>query len=142
SIRHQGTSTNPVLLLIADRDDFLDYFDPDSTPVRILLALRTDYIYALNRWKSSLSSLGQNNLELRALRGAAAFDAVFKPGELRCHYCAEVTEENKADTGLPPIIDQETARRIVRLVAEKGQDGPIDELDAFPPILSLLCLEP
>ena len=55
-------------------------------PVRVILALRDDYVYALNRWKRHLPALGQNNFELRALRGPAAFDAVFKPGELRCKY--------------------------------------------------------
>ena len=43
------------------------------------------------------------HFELRALRGPDALNAVFKPGELRCHYRDEVREENKADTGLQPI---------------------------------------
>ena len=51
--------------------------DTDSTPVRVVLALRDDYVYALNRWKRVLPALGQNNFELGALRGPAAFDAVF-----------------------------------------------------------------
>ena len=65
----------------------------------------------------------------------------FQAGELRCHYRGEISEENKIDTGLPPIVTQEIAERIVRFVAKKSQDVPIGEIDADPPILSLLCRE-
>ena len=107
----QGAIPEPISQLIAEHDDFLDHFDPDSTPVRIVLALRDDYVYALNRWKRHLPALGQNNFELRALRGPAAFDAVFKPGELRCKYRrAKSTKRTELDTGLPPIVNEETAR--------------------------------
>ena len=137
----QCSIPDPIVRLIAEHDDFLDHFDSDSTPVRVLLALRDDYVYALNRWKRSLPSLGQNTFELRPLSGAAALDAVFEPGALRCRYRGEVSEENKADTGLPPIVTKETAERIVRFVAKKGDHVPIDEIEAVPPILSLLCRE-
>ena len=56
---------------------------PDSQPVRVILSLRDDYVYALNRWRQHLPALGENNFELRPLRGLAAFDAIFKPGETR-----------------------------------------------------------
>ena len=116
-----------------------------STPTRrlfaVILALRDDYVYALNRWKRHLPALGQNNFELRALRGPAAFDAVFKPGELRCKYRGDISEQNKVDTGLPPIASEDTAERIVRFVARKGEDVPLEEIEAVPPILSLLCRE-
>ena len=137
----QGAVPEPIGRLIGEHDSFSDHFDPDSVPVRVILALRSDYVYALNRWRRHLPALGQNNFELRALRGPAAFDAVFKPGELRCHYRGEVSEENKAETGLPPIISEETAQRIVRFVAQKGEEVPIEEIEAVPPILSLLCRE-
>jgi len=137
----QGMIPAPISELIAKHDGFLDQFDTDSTPVRVVLALRDDYVYALNRWKRVLPALGQNNFELGALRGPAAFDAVFKPGELRCHYRDEVREENEVETGLPAIVTPETAKRIVRFVAKKGEDTPIEEIEAVPPILSLLCRE-
>jgi hypothetical protein len=137
----QSSIPDPIVRLIEEHEDFLDYFDTDSTPVRVLLALRDDYVYALNRWKRSLPSLGQNNFELSALRGLAALDAVFEPGALRCRYRGEVRQENKADTGLPPIVARETAQRIVRFVAKKGDEVPIEEIEAVPPILSLLCRE-
>jgi tetratricopeptide (TPR) repeat protein len=127
--------------LIAKEDTVLDYFDPDSQPVRLILSLRDDYVYALNRWRQHLPALGENNFELRPLRGLAAFDAVFKPGELRCHYRGEVSAANKMETGLPPIVGEETARRIVRFSSKQSEEIPIEEIEAVPPILSLLCRE-
>ena len=41
-----------------------------------------------------------------ALRGRAAFDVIFKPGKLRCHYRRVVSEEIRADIGLLPIISE------------------------------------
>jgi hypothetical protein len=75
------------------------------------------------------------------LYAAAMLSTRFQAGELRCHYRGEISEENKIDTGLPPIVTQEIAERIVRFVAKKSQDVPIGEIDADPPILSLLCRE-
>jgi tetratricopeptide (TPR) repeat protein len=127
--------------LIAKEDTFLDYFDPDSQPVRVILSLRDDYVYALNRWRQHLPALGENNFELRPLRGFAAFEAIFKPGALRCHYRGEVSAANKVETGLPPIMSEETARRIVHFSSKKGEEIPMEEIEAVPPILSLLCRE-
>ena len=42
-------------------------------------------------------------------------------------------------TGRPPIIPEDVATRIVRAAAGAEQDVPIEEIDAVPPILSLLC---
>jgi len=141
AILAQGAIPPPVEALLDEGETFLQYFHIDLPPLPVLLSLRQDYVFALNRWRSHLPQLGQNHLELHALRGPAAFHAVFKPGELRCHYRGEVSEETKADTGLPPIVTQETAQRIVRFVAQKGEDVPIEEIEAVPPILSLLCRE-
>ncbi len=126
----QGAFPPPISQLMAEHDNISDHFDTDSAPVRILLALRDDFVYALNRWRRHLSALGQNSYELRSLRGTAAFDAVYKPGALRC-----------ANSNLPPIVDEETARRIIRFVAKKEADIPIEDIEAVPPILSLLCRE-
>jgi len=127
--------------LISKEDTFLDHFDPDSQPVRLILSLRDDYVYALNRWRQHLPALGENNFELRPLRGLAAFEAIFKPGALRCHYRGEVSAANKVETGLPPIVSEETARRIVRFSSRKAEEIPMEEIEAVPPILSLLCRE-
>jgi tetratricopeptide (TPR) repeat protein len=137
----QGFIPEPIARIINEHEKFLDYFDPDSIPIRVTLALRDDYLYALNRWRRHLPSLGQNSFELRPLRGPGALDAVFKPGELRCHYRSEVSEATKCETNLPPIINLEAAQRIVRFIAKKEKEVPIEEIEAVPPILSLLCHE-
>ena len=105
----QRVIPQPISRLILEHNNFLDHFDPDSIPVRVVLALRDDYVYALNRWRRHLPTLSQNNFELRALRGSAAFEAVYKPGTLRCHYQGKVSEEDKIETGLLAIISEETA---------------------------------
>ena len=135
----QRVIPQPISRLILEHNNFLDHFDPDSIPVRVLLALRDDYVYALNRWRRHLPALSQNNFELRALRGSAAFDAVYRPGTLRCHYQGKVSEEDKIETGLLPIISEETAEKIVRFFAKKNDDIPLEEIEADSPILSLLC---
>jgi hypothetical protein len=137
----QGAIPDPIARLIADHETFLDEFELDSIPVRVILSMRDDYVYALNRWRRHLTTLGQNTFELHPLRGLAAYEAVFNPGQLRCQHRDRVAEATLADTGLPPIIDADTARRIVRFVAGKGPDTPIEDIEAVPPILSLLCRE-
>jgi hypothetical protein len=137
----QGAIPSAVETLLDEGEAFLKHFHLDVPPLPVLLSVRQDYVFALNRWRSHLRQLGENHYELRALRGPAAFDAVFKPGELRCHYRGEVSEETKADTGLPPIVSEGAARRIVHFVAEEKKDVPLEEIEAVPPILSLLCRE-
>ena len=137
----QGAIPPAVETLLDEGEAFLKHFHLDVPPLPVLLSIRQDYVFALNRWRSHLRQLGENHYELRALSGPAAFDAVFKPGELRCHYRGEVSEETKADTALPPIVSEETARRIVHFVAEKKEYVTLEEIEAVPPILSLLCRE-
>ena len=137
----QGAVPDPIARLMAEDDAFIDAFDLDSVPVRVVIGMRDDYVYALNRWRRHLPALGQNTFELRALKGNAAFAAVYKPGELRCRYRSQVAEADRVDTGLPPIIDRDTAERIVRFIARKSPDTPMEEIEAVPPILSLLCRE-
>jgi tetratricopeptide (TPR) repeat protein len=137
----QGAIPAAISELIAEHDTFLDHFDPDSVPVRVILALRDDHVYALNRWQTHLPALGQNNFELAPLKGPAALDAVFKPGELRCHYRQDISEAGRGETGLPPIVDPDTAQRIVRFIARKSPGVAMAQIEAVPPILSLLCRE-
>ncbi len=63
------------------------------------------------------------------------------PRRLRAHKREENGTLVDADTGLPPIVSEATARRIVRFIAEKKEDVPLEEIEAVPPILSLLCRE-
>jgi hypothetical protein len=45
----QGAVPAPISRLISEHDSFSDHFDPDSAPVRVILAICSDYVYALNR---------------------------------------------------------------------------------------------
>lgn len=137
----QGVIPEGITRAIAEHDGFLEHFDPHSVPISVILALRDDFVYALNRWRRHLPALTQNSFELRTLRGLGALDAVYMPGALRCHYAGRVSETSKAETGLLPIISKDTAERIVRFIAKTGQDISIEDIEAVPPILSLLCRE-
>ena len=137
----QGAVPQFVTRCLETEETFFDYFDPDSQPVRVILALRDDYVYALNRWRRYLSQLGQNYFELRPLSGTAAFDAVFRPGCLRARKRELSGTLIDADTGMPPIVTEATAKRIVRFVAGKKEDVPLEQIETVPPILSLLCRE-
>jgi WD40 repeat protein len=136
-----GAIPPSISRVIADHDTFESAFDPDSVPVRALLVMRDDYVYALNRWRRHLPALGQNTFELKGLRGPEAYQAVVRPGELRCHFRNQPTDAFRVETGLPPIVDERTAAQIVRFVAHKGPDVALDDIEAVPPILSLLCRE-
>src|SRR6202034_2228004 len=59
--------------------------------------------------------------------GPQAFLAVVRPGQRR--------------PGLPAIIPDPLGDAIVRFVAGAGDDVPLDEIDAVPPLLSLVCAE-
>ena len=74
-----------------------------------------------------MPSLMENRLELRMLNGPQAFDAVVRPGQLR--------------PGVPAIISDPVGQAIVRFVAGASDDVPLEEIDAVPPLLSLVCAE-
>jgi tetratricopeptide (TPR) repeat protein len=93
----------------------------------VLLSLREDFLHLLERWRRSMPSLMENRFELRMLSGPQAFDAVVRPGQLR--------------SGAPPIIPDEVGQAIVRFVAGAEDDVPLAEIDAVPPLLSLVCAE-
>jgi hypothetical protein len=96
-------------------------------PARFLLSLREDFLHVLERWRRSIPSLMENRFELRTLSGPQAFEAVVLPGQLR--------------PGGPPIIPDEVGQAIVRFVAGVKGDVPLAEIDAVPPLLSLVCAE-
>ena len=137
----QEAVPEPVRPLLAAEESFLDYFGSDLAPLRLILAVRDDYFYALNRWRPYLPHLGQNCFELRELSGRTAFDAVYKPGTLRTSKRIQDGQLIDAQTELPPLLSKETAQRIVRLIAEAGRDAPLEHIEAVPPILSMLCRE-
>jgi tetratricopeptide (TPR) repeat protein len=109
-----------------DRDENLaDRLDYNATSCKVLLSLREDFLYLLERWRRQMPSLMDNRMELRLLTGAQALQAVVEPGRLR--------------PGKPPIISSETGTAIVRFVAKAPEDVPLGEIDVVPPLLSLIC---
>ncbi|MBX7209950.1 MAG: hypothetical protein K1X78_16655 [Verrucomicrobiaceae bacterium] len=108
----------------ADRRLVRDY-DLAPTPLRVVITLREDYLSHLEAWKRTLPSLMRNRMALHLLNGPQALDAVFKPGQM----------EGRR------LVDEDTAARIVRFVAGRDSDVPLDEIDAVPPLLSLVCDE-
>lgn len=112
-------------------EELADRLDFQARPIRLLFSLREDYLHRLERWRSYIPSLMDNRLELRPLNGEQALQSVVAPGKLRCREHPE----------LPPIIDEATGVAIVRFVAGAGGDVPLREIEAVPPLLSLLCSE-
>ena len=114
-----------VDLELADRLDF------SARPLKVLLSLRDDFLHRLERWRTRMPSVMDNRFELRLLNGPQALEAVLEPARLRCRGAA----------GVVPIVDPPTGEAIVRFVANVPPDRPLSEIDAVPPLLSLLCAE-
>jgi hypothetical protein len=111
-----------------EADDALaERLDYNAQPARFLLALREDFLHLLERWRRAMPSLMENRLELRLLSGPQAFLAVVRPGQLRAV--------------LPAIITDDVGHAIVRFVAGANGDVPLEEIDAVPPLVSLVCAE-
>jgi tetratricopeptide (TPR) repeat protein len=99
--------------------------DQESHAGRVVLSLRDDYVFALDRWRRELPSVGDNRYELLPLTGKKALLAVVEPGKLR-------DPEH-------PIVTAECASEIVRFVAGDKEQCELDELVVVPPLLSLIC---
>ncbi len=115
---------------LADDDDLALRLRHDVRPVRVILSLREDFLHMLERWKRAVPAVMENRLELRLLTGPQALQAAIEPGKLRCRA-----------SSLPPIVSGTTGAAIVRFVADVAPEVPLDEIDAVPPLLSLLCAE-
>jgi tetratricopeptide (TPR) repeat protein len=112
---------------IENDDELSERINYHAHPAKVLLALREDYLHLLERWRRRLPALMDNRMELRPLSGTQALQAVIEPGSLR---------PNK-----PPIVSRKDAEVMVRFVAGAQSDVPLDEFDAVPPLLSLMCAE-
>jgi YHS domain-containing protein len=110
---------------LAEDDDFASSFDEQATPARIVITLREDFLAQLEGWKGMLPALMRNRMVLLPLSGPQAMDAVIRPGQLGSH----------------PLVGARTAASIVRFVAQRDDDTPLEEIEAVPPLLSLLCFE-
>jgi|GEM_PF-371180 len=108
---------------LAERYDF----SPDTS--RVVLVLREDYLARFERWKKLLPSLLRNRLELRLLDGPRALQAITGPAR---------TGRAEGDPGLVP---DDVAAAIVRAVSDVSEDTAIEDIEAVPPLLSLLCKE-
>src|SRR5262245_52892399 len=98
-------------------------YDLRSRLSRVVLALREDYLSHLERWKPLLPSLMRTRMALPLLSGLQALEAVVRPG-------------NK---GKQPLVSEEVGAAIVRRVAEREKDVPLDQIEAVPPLVSLVC---
>ncbi len=113
--------------MLEEDDDLAERLDYKARHSRVLLSLREDFLHLLERWRRSMPSLMENRLELRMLSGPQAFLAVVRPGQLRQE--------------LPAIIPDQVGQAIVRFVAGADDDVPLEQIDAVPPLLSLVCAE-
>jgi tetratricopeptide (TPR) repeat protein len=108
-------------------DRLAERINYQAHPAKVLLSLREDFLHLLERWRWQLPTLMDNRIELRPLSGVQAVRAVVEPGSLR--------------SDKRPIVSPEVAAEIVRFVAGVQADVPLQELDAIPPLLSLMCAE-
>ncbi len=108
---------------LAERFDFT----PDSA--RVVIVLREDYLARLERWKKVLPSLLRNRQELRLLDGPRALEAVTGPARIG------------RPPGQPGLVTDTVGAAIVRAVSDVADDRPLEEIEAVPPLLSLLCRE-
>lgn len=100
-------------------------YDLKVSSLRVLISQRNDYLHELERWKKLLPGLMRNRVELRELRGPDAILVVLEP----------------AKKGPRPLVTSDVARRMVCFVAGRDVDTALDDIDAVPPLLSLLCAE-
>jgi hypothetical protein len=98
-------------------------YDSSPTAVRVVLSLREDYLAQLEQWKSTIPSLMRNRMPLRLLTGPQAFEAVVQPGH--------IDGRN--------LVSDRVGEQIVRFVAQRTDDTPLEEIEAVPPLVSLVC---
>lgn len=117
--------------MLEEDEELADRLDYAARPLQVLLSLREDFLHRLERWRPEMPRLMDNRFELRLLTGLQGLEAVIEPGRIRC----------RANPELPPIVERQTGEEIVRFVAGVKSDVPLAEIDAVPPLLSLLCAE-
>ena len=117
--------------LLETDDTLAERLDYAARPAKVLLSLREDFLHMLERYRGRMPALMDNRFELRLLTGPQALEAVIEPGRLRC----------VPGTDLAPLVSEATGGAIVRFVAGVAPDIPLAEIDAVPPLLSLLCAE-
>lgn len=98
-------------------------YDFGPTAARIVISLREDYLAQLEQWKGVLPSLMRNRMPLRLLSGPQALEAVVRPSGMGAH----------------SLVSEEVGTHIVHFVAQRDEATPLEEIEAVPPFVSLLC---
>jgi energy-coupling factor transporter ATP-binding protein EcfA2 len=98
-------------------------YDFGPKPIRVVLSLREDFLAQVEQWKNSIPSLMRNRMQLRPLTGPQALEAVVRPGRMEGRN----------------LVSDQVGEQIVRFVANRHPDTPLQEIEAVPPLLSLLC---
>ncbi len=93
-------------------------FDFARSDYRVLIALREDYLAALEALKKAMPSISQNRLRLARMTGTQALTAVTQPGK--------------------KLVTEEVAAAIVRFVAGGSE---LANAEVEPSLLSLICRE-
>lgn len=93
-------------------------FDFARSDYRVLIALREDYLAALEGLKKAMPSVSQNRLRLARMTGTQALTAVTQPGK--------------------KLVTEEVAAAIVRFVAGGSE---LANAEVEPSLLSLICRE-
>jgi len=110
---------------LADDLDYASELDYRPASLRVIITLREDFLSHLETWKDTMPSLMRNRMALHLLGGRQALEAVVCPGRLDGRN----------------LVSDEVGAQIVRLIARRPVDTPLDEIEAVPPLLSLLCDE-
>ncbi len=100
-------------------------YDLNTSPMRVVITLREDYLSQLESWKKLMPSMMRNRVGLQELAGPQALDAVVQPGQ----------REGRQ------LVSNEVGASIVRFVAQRSSETPLEEIGAVPPLLSLICDE-
>ena len=136
----QGAMPGPIRQWIEQDDAVLESFAPSVPPIRVVLSMRQDYVYALHRWRRSLPQINDNLFELFELRGPQALLSVYEPGRLRNGWRQDPGGPLvEAENDLPPIVTYPMAEDLVRYIAGETRAVDLEEITAVPPFLSLIC---
>jgi WD40 repeat protein len=101
---------------------------PDTQRYKVLLSFREDFLPAMEGWKRDIASILRNRLRLLPMSSEQAYEAVH--------------------TTASHLVDQQTARKIVRFVAAAQEDNTgasgqtleaMAEVSIEPALLSLVC---
>jgi WD40 repeat protein len=101
-------------------------FDFKRSAIRLLVCLREDFLAEIEALRSSIPSLMYNRFRLAAMNGAQAYEVVTGAGGR--------------------LVDDEVARRIIRLAWKNEPSPPVDSADfptieVDPALLSVVCSE-